>query len=73
MTAFKAPRPDALFIDSAQSLVVRVHPLVLLSILDHYQRRSEKDGRVIGTLLGNTVSSVSDSLTISTTGIWGGA
>ena len=33
---------------------VRVHPLVLFSILDHYTRRPEQqeDGRVIGTLLG---------------------
>ena len=33
---------------------VKVHPLVLFSILDHYTRRPEQqeDGRVIGTLLG---------------------
>lgn len=33
---------------------VRVHPVVLFSILDHYTRRPEQqeDGRVIGTLLG---------------------
>jgi len=29
-----------------------VHPLVLLSILDHHTRRQEGSGRVIGTLLG---------------------
>jgi JAB1/Mov34/MPN/PAD-1 ubiquitin protease len=31
---------------------VVVHPLVLLSVLDHHTRRQEADGRVIGTLLG---------------------
>lgn len=31
---------------------VVVHPLVLLSILDHHTRRQDEDGRVIGTLLG---------------------
>eukprot|EP00559_Dactyliosolen_fragilissimus_P001117 CAMPEP_0184862302 /NCGR_PEP_ID=MMETSP0580-20130426/6774_1 /TAXON_ID=1118495 /ORGANISM="Dactyliosolen fragilissimus" /LENGTH=357 /DNA_ID=CAMNT_0027360089 /DNA_START=544 /DNA_END=1617 /DNA_ORIENTATION=- len=31
---------------------VLVHPIVLLSILDHHARRQEGSGRVIGTLLG---------------------
>lgn len=31
---------------------VEVHPLVLLSVLDHHTRRQEGAGRVIGTLLG---------------------
>jgi len=31
---------------------VVVHPLVLLSILDHHTRRQNETGRVIGTLLG---------------------
>jgi translation initiation factor 3 subunit F len=31
---------------------VLVHPLVLLSVLDHHTRRQEGAGRVIGTLLG---------------------
>jgi len=31
---------------------VIVHPLVLLSILDHHTRRPDATGRVIGTLLG---------------------
>jgi len=31
---------------------VVVHPLVLLSVLDHHTRRQEGAGRVIGTLLG---------------------
>ena len=36
--------------ESVQKVVV--HPLVLLSILDHQSRRHFRDGRVIGTLLG---------------------
>lgn len=32
---------------------VEVHPLVLLSVLDHHTRRQEGAGRVIGTLLGS--------------------
>mmetsp|Transcript_43061 Transcript_43061/g.131134 ORF Transcript_43061/g.131134 Transcript_43061/m.131134 type:complete len:324 (-) Transcript_43061:414-1385(-) len=32
---------------------VVVHPLVLLSVLDHHTRRQEGAGRVIGTLLGS--------------------
>eukprot|EP00184_Porphyridium_aerugineum_P006556 CAMPEP_0184696552 /NCGR_PEP_ID=MMETSP0313-20130426/3795_1 /TAXON_ID=2792 /ORGANISM="Porphyridium aerugineum, Strain SAG 1380-2" /LENGTH=369 /DNA_ID=CAMNT_0027155185 /DNA_START=75 /DNA_END=1184 /DNA_ORIENTATION=+ len=31
---------------------VRVSPMALFSILDHYMRRPEKNGRVIGALLG---------------------
>jgi len=31
---------------------VFVHPIVLLSVLDHHTRRQEGAGRVIGTLLG---------------------
>ncbi len=34
---------------------VNVHPLVLLSVLDHHSRRQEGAGRVIGTLLGKRV------------------
>mmetsp|Transcript_20698 Transcript_20698/g.25096 ORF Transcript_20698/g.25096 Transcript_20698/m.25096 type:complete len:287 (+) Transcript_20698:356-1216(+) len=34
---------------------VAVHPVVLFSILDHYMRRSEGQGRVIGALLGTRV------------------
>lgn len=30
----------------------RVHPLVIFSILDHYQRRNDGQSRVVGTLLG---------------------
>ena len=31
---------------------MKVHPLVIFSILNSYMRRNEKHGRVIGTLLG---------------------
>ncbi|GAB6018800.1 Eukaryotic translation initiation factor 3 subunit F [Chamberlinius hualienensis] len=36
----------------ALKLVARVHPVVLLSIVDSYERRNEGANRVIGTLLG---------------------
>ncbi|CAC5421639.1 eukaryotic translation initiation factor 3 subunit F-like [Mytilus californianus] len=36
----------------AASLVCRVHPVVLFSIIDSYERRNEDAKRVIGTLLG---------------------
>ncbi|XP_013397394.1 eukaryotic translation initiation factor 3 subunit F [Lingula anatina] len=36
----------------AGSLVCRVHPVVLFSIVDSYERRNEDARRVIGTLLG---------------------
>ena len=43
---------------------VNVHPMVLLSVLDHHTRRQEGAGRVIGTLLGkrdgDQVSSITD-------------
>lgn len=47
---------DVLTLSEAGSpQTVKVHPLVLFSILDHYTRRPETqdDGRVIGTLLGS--------------------
>lgn len=31
---------------------VKIHPVVLFSIIDHYTRRNEGQDRVIGTLLG---------------------
>mmetsp|Transcript_15975 Transcript_15975/g.24891 ORF Transcript_15975/g.24891 Transcript_15975/m.24891 type:complete len:327 (+) Transcript_15975:78-1058(+) len=37
---------------SSPNVSVSVHPLVLLSVLDHHTRRQEPNGRVIGTLLG---------------------
>ena len=36
----------------AVSLVCRVHPVVLFTIVDSYERRNEDARRVIGTLLG---------------------
>mmetsp|Transcript_62258 Transcript_62258/g.74929 ORF Transcript_62258/g.74929 Transcript_62258/m.74929 type:complete len:341 (+) Transcript_62258:117-1139(+) len=40
-------------LDGVESVTcVDVHPLVLLSVLDHHTRRPEGAGRVIGTLLG---------------------
>ena len=36
----------------AVNLVARVHPVVLFSIVDSYERRNEDAKRVIGTLLG---------------------
>lgn len=38
----------------AVNLVCRVHPVVLFTIVDSYERRNEDARRVIGTLLGNT-------------------
>eukprot|EP00940_MAST-03C_sp_MAST-3C-sp2_P003432 g3432.t1 len=32
--------------------VVEVHPVVLLTIIDHFTRRGDEHGRVIGTLIG---------------------
>jgi len=37
----------------ASNLVCKVHPVVLLSVIDAYERRNEDAKRVIGTLLGN--------------------
>ena len=41
-----------MFLQSSKDLTVRVHPLVLFSVLEHYIRRNEGQKRVIGTLLG---------------------
>lgn len=35
------------------TLSVRVHPVVLFTIVDAYERRNESQERVIGTLLGS--------------------
>jgi len=43
---------------TGQQVVVKVHPVVILSILDHYMRRKENQDRVIGTLLGTPVDGV---------------
>ena len=38
---------------AAVNLKVKVHPVVLLQIADSYERRSQDNHRVIGTLVGN--------------------
>lgn len=43
---------DTLFIAEGSSRLVKIHPAVLFSVLDHYMRRNEGQVRVIGTLLG---------------------
>ena len=37
----------------AVNLKVKVHPVVLLQIADSYERRSQENHRVIGTLVGS--------------------
>ena len=34
---------------------VKIHPTVLFSIIDSYERRNEKMTRVVGTLLGTNI------------------
>lgn len=41
------------FADQNLAPNVKVHPVVLFSIIDHYTRRNEGQDRVIGTLLGS--------------------
>jgi translation initiation factor 3 subunit F len=43
---------------STNDIVVKVHPMVLFSVLDHYLRRPEGQARVIGTLLGRVNGNV---------------
>ncbi|MDP2437918.1 MAG: eukaryotic translation initiation factor 3 subunit F [archaeon] len=45
-----------LFLSHTKSPRVIVHPVVFLSILDHYLRRDAEQHRVIGTLLGSVSS-----------------
>jgi len=54
MTSLASPSSPALLMDDGVDTVskVIVHPMVLLQVLDHYTRRQEVSGRVIGTLLG---------------------
>lgn len=40
--------------------VVKIHPVVLASICDSYERRNEGASRVIGTLLGEQKAAVFD-------------
>ncbi|CAM9300731.1 unnamed protein product, partial [Discosporangium mesarthrocarpum] len=53
----QAPRSLSSFA-STNDIAVKVHPMVLFSILDHYLRRPENQKRVIGTLLGKVVANV---------------
>jgi len=48
-----APSTPSFFLSSTP--LYRVHPLVVFSILDHYQRRNDGQTRVVGTLLGQQV------------------
>ena len=43
----------SIFIMATVNLVVKVHPVVLFSIADSYERRNADSHRVIGTLVGN--------------------
>ena len=46
---------------------VKIHPTVLFSIIDSYERRPEKSTRVVGTLLGTNVQGsieVTDSFVV---------
>jgi len=43
----------SLFDEGERPSEVCVHPVVVISVLDHYVRRSDDQERVIGTLLGN--------------------
>ena len=54
MTSLASTSSPALLMDDGVDTVskVIVHPMVLLQVLDHYTRRQEVSGRVIGTLLG---------------------
>ncbi|XP_003223181.2 eukaryotic translation initiation factor 3 subunit F [Anolis carolinensis] len=47
-----APAPAPLAAPFPGGRAVRLHPVVLSSIVDSYERRNEGAGRVIGTLLG---------------------
>jgi len=54
LTPASSPSSPALLMDDGVDAVsnVIVHPMVLLHVLDHHNRRQEAAGRVIGTLLG---------------------
>ncbi|KAG5175489.1 translation initiation factor eIF3 f subunit [Tribonema minus] len=53
-----APAPTLTGYASTNDIVVKVHPVVLFSVLDHYLRRPEGQVRVIGTLLGKVNANV---------------
>lgn len=39
---------ETLFLETGTHMACKVHPVVLLSVLDHYLRRHEDQNRVIG-------------------------
>jgi translation initiation factor 3 subunit F len=43
---------ESLHLGGSDTTVVHVHPVVILSILDHFKRRGEDQDRVVGTLMG---------------------
>ncbi len=46
---------------------VKIHPTVIFSIVDSYERRNEKMTRVVGTLLGSNIQGnieVTDSFVV---------
>jgi translation initiation factor 3 subunit F len=47
-----------LFLDTGLSVTVKIHPVVIFTVLDHYLRRNKGQERVIGTLLGSIVEGV---------------
>lgn len=42
------------------NLIVKIHPVVLFTICDSYERRNDSQYRVIGTLLGKSHIGISD-------------
>lgn len=50
--AVAAPAPVAAAAPQVMPRVIKVHPIVVFSVLDHHTRRQEGQERVIGTLLG---------------------
>lgn len=59
--------PPNIQIKMASYLVCRIHPVVLVSIIDSYERRNEDARRVIGTLLGKDVNRTKALIPISQT------
>lgn len=52
MCSLKPVIDSSFFKMSVYGPVVKIHPVVLASICDSYERRNEGASRVIGTLLG---------------------
>jgi translation initiation factor 3 subunit F len=52
---------------SSSPVDVKIHPTVIFSIIDSYERRNEKMTRVVGTLLGTNIQGnveVTDSFVV---------